>query len=295
MIVQMTVSRNDLYLIKELLPIWKRYADGFVFVDDRSTDGTYEYLMKHKDEYNILDVIRIDEGVDGDDLWMESSLRQPLFDKALEYSGNIICLDTDEYLDGTLDKHQLESLLETNRDVLIDLPWIQYTGKNQIRVDGPWNIGVNYKDRLGSYSKRALYKNAQTHGEHLPVPEKRGRIDVPTLFVAHLQWLDKRSVAIKQYYYKILDYVHNLKHNVDIVPPSAYDDSVRNFDWEYSHFPFDLKVSEDLLSNNTVWDNHRLSFIRESIKAYDIPNMNDWGTGIHNTYRELKTKKDGIL
>ena len=281
MIVQMTVSRNDLFLIKELLPIWKNYADGFVFVDDRSTDGTYDYLMDNKENYNILDVIRIDEGIDGDYLWMESNLRQPLFDKAMEYSGNIICLDTDEYLDGLLSKDEIEALLEVNKDVLINLPWVQYTDTNQIRVDGPWNIGVNYKDRLGSYANRAVYREAQTHGEHLPNPGTVGRIDVPSLFVSHLQWMDKRSVGIKQYFYKILDYVHNLKYNVDIVPSSAYDESVRNFEWSYSNFDFPLKVRTDLFKQNNVNDNNRLQFIKESIEKYNIPNLNDWGMGIH--------------
>jgi hypothetical protein len=282
MIVQMTVSRNDLFLIKELLPIWKKYSDGFVFVDDRSTDGTYDFLMEYKDEFNILDVIRIEEGADGDDLWMESNLRQPLFDKVLEYSGNIICLDTDEYLDGFMSKEELESLLESNRDVLINLPWVQYTGENEIRVDGPWNIGANYKDRLGSYGNRAVYKEAQTHGEHLPNPGTVGMIDVPILFVSHLQWLDKRSVGIKQYFYKILDYVHHLKHNVEVIPASDYDASVRNFDWEYSTFNFPLKVSTNLFSKNTVNDDNRLSFIQNSIEKYDIPNLNDWNMGIHD-------------
>ena len=44
MIVQITRTKNELFLIKELLPIWQRYADGFVFYDDHSTDGTFEYL-----------------------------------------------------------------------------------------------------------------------------------------------------------------------------------------------------------------------------------------------------------
>ena len=48
MIVQMTRTRNELFLLKEMLPIWKTYADGFVFLDDRSTDGTYEYLIENK-------------------------------------------------------------------------------------------------------------------------------------------------------------------------------------------------------------------------------------------------------
>ncbi len=31
MIVQITMTRNELFLIKEMLPQWQKYADGFVF------------------------------------------------------------------------------------------------------------------------------------------------------------------------------------------------------------------------------------------------------------------------
>ena len=58
MIVQITRTKNELFLIKELLPIWQRYADGFVFYDDHSTDGTFEYLNENREKYNILEIIR---------------------------------------------------------------------------------------------------------------------------------------------------------------------------------------------------------------------------------------------
>ena len=43
MIVQITQTRNELYLIKEMLPLWQKYADGFVFLDSHSDDGTSEF------------------------------------------------------------------------------------------------------------------------------------------------------------------------------------------------------------------------------------------------------------
>ena len=52
MIVQITLTRNELFLIKEMMPLWQKYADGFVFMVDRSTDGTYEYLMENKEKFN---------------------------------------------------------------------------------------------------------------------------------------------------------------------------------------------------------------------------------------------------
>lgn len=277
MIVQITRTRNELFLLKEMLPIWQQYADGFVFLDDRSTDGTGEYLAENKDKFNILSVLQND--LKDDQLSIESNERQALFDEAFKYSGNIICLDTDEYLDGTLSKQQLEEILNTHKDTLFHAQWIQYTDKNQIRVDGPWRH--NLKDRIGSYQNKATFKSAQMHSEHLPVPAKQGMIPAPLLFIAHLQWLDKKAVAVKQYFWKITDYVNKLKFNANTVPASAYDASVNNFNWEYANIEFPLKVDPTIYTRQDLDNNYKYRFIKEQIKQHNIPNLNDWGMGIH--------------
>ena len=132
MIVQITMIRDELFLIKEMMPHWQKHADAFVFMDDRSTDGTYEYLMENKEKFNILSVIPSNQT--SSELYIESDSRQRLYDEALKHSGNILCLDADEYLDGNIQKAQLENILENNKDTIIYLRWIQYTGKNQIRA-----------------------------------------------------------------------------------------------------------------------------------------------------------------
>ena len=238
MIVQITLTRNELFLIKEMMPLWQKYADAFVFMDDRSTDGTYEYLMENKEKFNILNIIP--SNFTDTELSVESTTRQRLYDEAYKHSGKIICLDTDEYLDGTLNKTQLNELLENNKDTLIHLQWIQYTDTNKIRTDGPWKY--NFKDRLASYTSRGAFKLSQMHSEHLPAPAKHGSINYPVLFIAHIQWLDKPTVAVKQYYWKIVDYITRNKYQAETVPITAYDDSVNNFNWTYENFPFPLKV-----------------------------------------------------
>jgi hypothetical protein len=279
MIVQITQTRNELYLIKEMLPIWKKYADGFVFLDDCSDDGTYEFLTEHKDEYNVLAVIKTDSP--GCATHKESHGRQRLFDEALKHSGNIICMDSDEYLDGNIQKDELEYLMESSPDTLIYLRWIQYTGKNKIRVDGPWR--ENYKDRVGSYSKATTFKDATMHAEHMPHPGKHGMIRVPDLFIAHLQWLDNPTVAVKQYFWKIADYVNNKKYGIQTTPASAYDESVANFEWEYEDFSFPLKVNPEIYATQNIEDSYKHKFIKDSIKEYNIPNLNDWGMNIHDS------------
>lgn len=275
MIVQITKTRNELFLIKELLPLWQKYADAFVFMDDRSDDGTVEFLMENKEKYNILSILHYT----GEGLEIESTTRQMLYDEAYKHSGKIICLDTDEYLDGTITKPQLEEILENNKDTLIHLQWIQYTDKNQIRTDGPWKF--NLKDRLASYSSRCIFKPMQMHSEHLPVPTKQAVINAPVLFISHLQWLDKPTVAVKQYYWKILDYITRTVYNAETIPPEAYDASVNNFNWTYEAFDISLKVSPKIYDSHDIKLSYKYKLTKEYIKKYNIPNLNDWGMGIH--------------
>jgi hypothetical protein len=270
------MTRNELFLIKEMLPIWQRYADGFVFLVDSSTDGTYEFLLENQSKYNILSVIQTSKPVDRADI--ESDDRQRLFDEALKFSGKIVCLDTDEYLDGTMTKEQLESLLETHKDTLFHSLWIQYLNENEVRVDGPWR--VNWMDRVGSYSKRATFRHLQMHSEHLPVPANQLWINMPNLFISHLAWIDKRAVALKQYYWKIVDYVNRTKFGTKTIDCSEYDRSVNNFNWQAESFPFPLRVRKDIY-NQPLESNYKYQFIKENVAKFNIPNLNDWGMGIH--------------
>ena len=280
-IIQVSLVKNELHLLKYMLPLWKKYADGFVFMDDKSTDGTYEFLLENAKKYNIIAVMRTEQQPN-EVSFMESVARQPIFDEAFKHSNKIICLDADEYLDGTLTKTDLIRLLNDNPDTLFYSKWIQYTGKNEIRVDGKWK--VHWADRFACYSSKAQYKPKQTHGEHLPVPSKQVYIDYPHLFVAHLAWMpSKRSIGIKQYHYKIWDYVNKLEHGVNIINPVEYDHSVNNFNWTCVAFPFPLQVPVDVYSerDKSVENGDLYRYIKESIKKYNIPNMNDWGMGIH--------------
>ena len=178
-----------------------------------------------------------------------------------------------------MSKEQLEYILSENRNTLFHTQWIQYTDTNTVRVDGPW--GYNLKDRVGSYSDRGIFNDASMHSEHLPVPEKQAMINAPNLFIAHLQWMDKKTVAVKQYYWKVVDYVNKIEHGVEIIPTSAYDASVNNFEWEYEPFEYPLKVRSDVYDLHDIEDSFKYKFIKESIEKYNIPNLNDWGMGIH--------------
>jgi hypothetical protein len=273
------MARNELHLIKELLPIWSKYADGFVFMLDTCTDGTEEYLKSVQSQYNILEILT-NNRTNIDEFYFETDLRGKLFECAKKYSKNIICLDADEYLDGTLTKIELEDLLNSNKDTLIYLQWRQYTSCNTIRIDGPWYI--NYKDRIGNYSSEFNFDKSYSHSTHLPIPTKQIKINPSELFIAHLQWLDKTHVAIKQYYWKVYDYVTNLLHNINVVDSSAYDESVNWFQWQEEYTYDTLKINPFIIEENAIYKNYRLSYIKSRTNKYNIPNLGDWGMDIIN-------------
>jgi len=288
MIVQITITRDECFLLKEQLPIWQKYADGFVFmVDCRTTDNTREFLEKNKEKYNILEVI--EWYWDSDPHEQETHARQTLFDAGRKYSNKIICLDTDEYLDGPATKEQLKKVLDDNPDTLFFLQWMQYTSKNYRRVDSVWRDV--FHDRIGSYTEPAFYGKAFMHTSHLPGTQKVIRIDPKHLFIAHLQWLDKRWVGIKQYYWKVWDYVSHKELGVNIINKNDYDVSVNNFNWEYEKIFYPLKIDEKIFSTQDVKSNTKLKYIVEQTQKHNVPNLGDWGMYIY----DYATKQLNVL
>jgi hypothetical protein len=278
------MTKNEAFLLKEMLPIWQRYADAFIFMNDGSTDETNEFLMENKEKFNILSILNTNRN--DNDLAIESDMRQKLFDEAFKYSGKIICMDSDEYLDGNLNKEQLNYILDTYKNTLFHLNWIQYVSNDEIRVDDKWKDHL--ADRIGSYTTNTntKFKNIQMHSEHLPNPGNGARFTIPNLFVSHAQWLDKKYVATKQYFWKIVDYVNRTEFGIQTIDCREYDNSVNNFNWEIEKFDFPLKINSNIYQNQTLSNNYKHKFIKENIKKYNIPNLNDWGMGFHECHQE---------
>jgi hypothetical protein len=281
MMIQVTMTKNESFLIKEMLPIWSKWVDGFVFYDDGSVDDTFDYLNSCKDQYNILSIIRGDVNYDPTiQCKVETDVRGKLCSEGYKFSNKLICLDTDEYLDGSINKEQLEQFIDQNPDTLMRLRWVQYTGDNTIRTDGPWK--VNFKDRIGHYSSPPTFDYCHRHSLHVPSSKNDVYLNPDQIFLAHLQWLDKQWVGVKQYYWKVCDYVDKSKHNADVYPPTAYDASVANFQWDYEPFDYKLKIRSDIFSSQNIAENDKLEFIRKYTNLLNIPNLGDWGLGIYD-------------
>jgi hypothetical protein len=292
MIVQTCITRGECFLIKENLPNWAKYADGFVFyVHGSEDDDTVEYLESVKEKYNILSILKDETGDDFEKkVVYETVHRQRMYDEAIKYSKKIIVMDTDEYLDGSMTKEELEKMLDDNPDTIFNLQWVQYTSKNKVRVDGPWRN--NFKVRMGSYTKREDLGNALRHSGHIPPAPITLNVDPAKLFIAHLQWIDKRWVGVKQYFWKVTDYIRQSLHGEEIYPASAYDVSVANFNWQYDDAPLPLKVSEDVFDKEDITKNYKLQFIKKYIQKHNIPNLGDWGMGIHDWATDTKRSND---
>ena len=276
--VQITIARNEFHLIKELLPIWKKYADGFVFLLHNNTDETESYLESVVGEFNILKILKVDED---ESCPIETDKRQLLFDEARKYTNKIICLDADEYLDGSMSKDELSDMLDGNPDTTFHLNWIQYTSINTIRVDGPWKN--NIKDRVGNFTKPSKFVTTQMHSTHLPPTPLNKVVDRDKLFVAHLHWLDKNYAAIKQYYWKIEDYYNKTKFGIDVTDSVAYDASVNNFNWDEEYIEYPLKIREDFFEDVENSKNYKLDIIKQRTNEYNIPNLGDWGYNIRES------------
>ena len=296
MIVQVSMVRNELPLIKALLPIWSKYSDGFIFMCDTCTDGTVKYLNSVKNKFNILEILLEEQNPDVS-LWMETNTRERLFNAARKYTNHIICLDADEYLDGQMDKKELEQLLSNNKDTVFYLQWIQYTSCNTIRTDGPWKN--NYKDRIGTYETECKFVPTQMHSTHLPIPKNQLTIDPNKLFIAHMQWVDKIHAAIKQYYWKTVDYVNNKLYSINIAGNSAYDASVNDFNWEEEYTFYPLKISPYIIEQHAIKDNYRLQTIINLKEKYKIPNLGDWGLNIldikNNDHEKINPYKISVI
>lgn len=279
MIVQITMVRNEKFLIEKLLPIWTKYVDGFVFLVDTSNDGTEEFLKEVSKKYNILDILtyKTEDKV----LWVASEIRQKMFDVARQYTNKIVCLDADEYFDGAMTKEELENLLDSHQDTLFNLRWVQYTSANTIRVDGPWKN--NTKGRIGIFNKDYKFRYDTMHSTHLPLPEKQYLLPEESLFIAHLQWLDKNVVGLKQYCYKVLDYVNHVKFGADVVEKEAYDASINNFNWEEEYYPYPLRIPDNVYEHITNTSYYRTQIIKQYTNELNIPNLGDWGMNLHNS------------
>tara|TARA_R110000868_G_scaffold73232_5_gene212666 strand:- start:748 stop:3117 length:2370 start_codon:yes stop_codon:yes gene_type:complete len=271
--------RNEKFLLEKLLPIWKKYVDGFVFLVDTSIDGTEEYLKKVSEQYNILDILV--QHRSNDVLWVASEVRQKMFDAAKKYTNKIVCLDADEYFDGSMSKQELEDILDSHKDTLFNLKWIQYTSLNTIRVDGPWKD--NIKGRIGVFNTDCVFRYDTMHATHLPIQQNQFLIPEERLFIAHLQWLDKNIVGLKQYCYKIEDYTSNKKFGANVVDKEAYDASINNFNWEEEYYDYPLKINEDIYEHIINSEYYRFKIIKENTKELNIPNLGDWGLNIHHS------------
>ena len=69
--------------------------------------------------------------------------------------------------------------------------------------------------------------------------------------------------------------IQNLMILIDIIPAFLKPD--------IKTFNFPLKIRSDIYSLHDIENSYKFKFIKENIKKFNIPNLNDWQLNIHQS------------
>ena len=75
-------------------------------------------------------------------------------------------------------------------------------------------------------------------------------------------------MAIKQYYWKVFDYVNKERFKIGVVGNTAYDNSVNNFNWIETNFDYKVKIDISIFDEMCDTNNYRLEYIKNKTKAW---------------------------
>ena len=261
MILQLTKLIHSKYFIEQLIPLWKEYADGFIFYDELLNDELYNYLVQNKEKFNILDIIRPSTS----QKTILDNIDHILFKSGLKYTNNILVLDSNEYIDGNISKDELNEIFKKNNNSKIYIKSLQYTSCNTIRTNIPWRD--TFKIKAIIFNEESSINIIDNFDKAIIDPEK--------LFIVNLACLDKHRAAIDTYYKKIQNWLLN-KNGQNTVPLSDYDTVMSNFIWEEEYVLYPLKLKSDFEIYDNILLTQKQSFILDNIIKYNIPNLNNW-------------------
>jgi len=179
------------------------HVDGIVALDDRSTDGSGEFVASQP---NVLELVHVSRN--GRREWDEPANHRILVETAWRYRPYwLIAVDADERLERDFRKRAEREIRRAERrgygvyQVVLRELWNSW---DTYRVDGIW--GQKRVARLFKARRDHLFDRRQLHSQWAPLNSMpRGGIPEADLIIYHLRMIHDRDRRIRQARYQRLD------------------------------------------------------------------------------------------
>lgn len=195
--------RNEMRFLPEFFPNVLPHVDGFVALDDASTDGSAEHVARQPKLLRLLRNPRTEPHV-----WDEPACRRRLIAAVKEYNPEwVLAMDADERLERDFGRRAQREIRRAERlgyTTLLLRLFELWDRPDTVRVDGLW--GRKYRGRLFRLRPDHMVSGTEWHGEWASVhPAEQQRRIRADLILYHLRMIDPADRARRMQRYKQLD------------------------------------------------------------------------------------------
>jgi len=179
------------------------HVDGILALDDRSTDGSGEFVASQP---NVLEVVRV--SAKDRQQWDEPANHRVLIQTAWRYQPDwLIAVDADERLERDFRKRAEREIRRAKRhgyaayQVIFRELWNR---PDTYRVDGIW--GRKRQARFFKARPDHVFDSRQLHGHWAPLNSMhRGALPEADLIIYHLRMIHEHDRRLRQARYQHLD------------------------------------------------------------------------------------------
>src|SRR5262249_16995374 len=196
-LICLTPTRNEAWIIKQFLAAAKNWADHIVVADQGSTDGTFEELKSTPSVQVIIN----------DSLVFDEAYRQSiLLDRARQFEGKriLIGLDADEALSANcLESKEWKQIADAEPGTILRFRWVNILpGFKEVWIPPGYNA-------FGFVDDGSDFTGWRIHSPRVPQPENAPVIDLDEIVVLHFQYVAWERMIAKHRWYQAWEH---LKH-----------------------------------------------------------------------------------